>query len=91
MKETLQKLMMSSTLMQLHQLSQTLPVNVHNHEDLLGAFATCSTEIIGALDAGRIHFDNDKDHAMLLGLLTVITDYAMDGRLKTAFGEEAIH
>lgn len=85
------KLLMSGTLMHLHQLAKTLPVDIHNHDDLLGAFATCSTEIIDALDAGRIHFENDRDQAMLLGLLTVVTDYVMDGRLKTMFSNMRVN
>ncbi len=44
-----------------------------------------------ALDNGRIHFDDDHDKAMLMGLLVVVTDYVMDGNLKPAFKKAVIN
>lgn len=81
----LEQLMMSQTFEQLFKLAQTMPTDIHNKDDLMGAFSTCSTNLIDALDGDRIHFDQDEDKAMILALLTVITDYVMDGNLKSAF------
>lgn len=76
------KLMMSQTLLRLNQLAQSMPTDVHNPDELKGALSICSVELIDALDNSRIHFDKADDKAMFLGLLAVVTDYVMDGRLK---------
>jgi len=86
-----QKITMSRTLERLYQLSQTLPTNVHNPDDLKEAFSTCGMDMINALDENRIHFDSDNDKAMLYGLLTVIVDYVMDGKLKTSFKQATVN
>ncbi|MDP3877153.1 MAG: hypothetical protein Q8Q50_09240 [Methylobacter sp.] len=83
--EQARQLMMSPTLEQLFKLAQKLPTDTHNPEELKAALAVAGNALINALDNGRIHFDCDLDKAMLYGLLTVTTDYVMDGRLKTAF------
>ena len=84
-------MMMSQTLEQLFNLSQRMPTDIHNKDDLMGAFAACSTGLIEALDGDRIHFDQDEDKAMMFALLTVITDYVMDGNLKTAFKQGTVN
>ncbi|WP_432744254.1 hypothetical protein ABXJ76_03825 [Methylobacter sp. G7] len=83
--------MISPTLVQLHELSETLPIDINNQDDLKAAFSACSIELINALDEGRIKFSNDLDRATFLALLTVTTDFAMDGRLKTAFTKVTIN
>lgn len=85
------ELMMSRTVERLYQLSQTLPTDVHNPDDLKEAFSTCGMDVINALDENRIHFDSDNDKAMLYGLLTVIVDYVMDGKLKTSFKQATVN
>lgn len=77
-------LMMSQTMQRLAQLAETMPTDIDNQDDLKTAFSTCGVDLIDALDNGRIHFDNETDKAMLYALLTVTTDYVLDGRLKTA-------
>ena len=86
-----EQMMMSQTLEQLFNLSQKMPVDIHNKDDLMVAFAACSTGLIEALDGDRIHFDQDEDKAMMFALLTVITDYVMDGNLKTAFKQGTVN
>ncbi len=41
--------------------------------------------MINAFDNGHIHFDKMEDVATFYGLLTVTTDYVMDGKIRTAF------
>ena len=82
---------MSKTLERLYQLSQTIPTDIHNRDDLKGAFSTCGIELMDALDNDRIHFDSDEDKAMLFGLLMVTTDFVMDGKLKTSFKQATIN
>jgi hypothetical protein len=91
MKNIEQKLLMSGTLAQLHQLSRTLPVDVHNRSDLKAAFATSSLGLIEALDNERIHFNNEVDKAMLYALLAVTLDFVLGGELRTALATSAIH
>lgn len=79
------KLQMSQTLERLFHLAQGCPCDVNNPDDLKAAFSTCGLSLIDALDNNRIQFKNDEDKALFYGLLTVTVDYAMDGKLKTAF------
>jgi len=82
---TEQELMMSVTLPKLHELALTMPVDVHDHQQLKDVFAMVGTHLIGALDGERIHFLDELDQAMFYALLAVITDYAIDGRLRNSF------
>lgn len=91
LNEQAHQLMMSPTLERLYQLAQTMPTDINNPDDLKGAFSTCSFDLIEALDNNRIHFDNELDKAMFYGLLTVTTDYVMDGKLKTAFTQATMN
>ncbi len=79
------KLQMSRTLERLYHLATGCPCDVNNPNDLKAAFSTCGISLIDALDNNRIQFKEDKDKALFYGLLTVVVDYAMDGKLKTAF------
>ena len=91
MKSAAQQLMMSPTLERLWMLSQSGITDVHSKEDLKIAFSTCGAELMGALDNNRIHFDSKDDKAMFYALLVVITDFVMDGHLKTCFTESVIN
>jgi hypothetical protein len=82
---TAAKLQMSPTLERLALLAKGCPCDVNKPDDLKAVLATCSLDLINALDNKRVHFDNDEDKALFYGLLTVTVDYAMDGKLKTAF------
>lgn len=82
MNNAAHKLMMSQTLQRLNQLAQSMPTDVHKPDDLKGALSVCLVDLIGAMDNNRIHFDSMEDKAMFMGLLAVIADYVMDGRLK---------
>jgi disulfide oxidoreductase YuzD len=62
-----------------------IPFDVTNPDELKTMLATCGADVINALDNGRIHFDKMEDKAAFYGLLTVTTDYVMDGRIRTAF------
>jgi len=77
-----QNLMMSRTMERLWQLSQSSPTNINSPEDLNVAFSSCGVDLINALDNNRIHFDKMEDKAIFYGLLSVVIDYAMGGRLK---------
>ncbi|MDO9213449.1 MAG: hypothetical protein Q7U23_06410 [Methylococcales bacterium] len=79
------RLQMSPTLERLYHLATGCPCDVNNPDDLKAAFSTCGISLIDALDNNRITFKNDEDKALFYGLLTVTIDYAMDGKLKTAF------
>ena len=84
-------LMMSKTLERLFQLSQNMPGDIRNPEDLKSAFATCSVDLVIALDNDRIHFDNGEDKAVFYGLLAVVVDYCMNGQLKHAFKKATLN
>ena len=86
-----QKIIMSRTLERLYQLSRVVPTDIHNHDDLKKALSTCSTEIMNALDDDRLHFDREDDKAMFFLLLTVVVDFTIDGKLKTAFTQATIN
>jgi hypothetical protein len=78
-------LQMSPTLERLYHLAKGCPIDVNNPADLKAAFATSGQQLIEALDNNRITFTDDEDKALFYGLLTVTTDYVMDGKLKKAF------
>jgi len=85
MRDAANELMMSVTMGKLAQFSETIPVDIHDADELKSALASCSMELIRALDADRIHFDSDVDRAMLHGLLTVTLSVVIGG----PFGAQA--
>ncbi len=91
MKNAEQNLMMSRTMERLWQLSQGSPANIKSPEDLKVAFSSCGVELINALDNDRIHFDKMEDKAIFYGLLSVVIDYAMGGKLKTSFKQATVN
>jgi sulfur transfer protein SufE len=74
------ELMLSPTMQLLLQFAHDLPMDVTNREDLRTGLCTTSVELIRALDAGRLHFTNAEDRAMLFGLLSVVMEIIYDGR-----------
>jgi hypothetical protein len=74
------ELMLSPTMQLLLQFAHALPINVADREDLRTGLCTTSMELIRALDAGRVHFTNAEDRAMLYGLLTVVMEVIFEGR-----------
>ncbi|POZ52983.1 hypothetical protein [Methylovulum psychrotolerans] len=90
-QETFNKLMMSQTFTHLAHLAQSMPIDTNSPEDLKTAFSTCGIQLMDALDNGRIHFDDIEDKALLMGLLAVTVDYAMDGKLKGALVKASIN
>jgi hypothetical protein len=91
MKTVEQNLMMSKTMERLWQLSQSSPTNINSPEDLNVAFCSCGVDLINALDNNRIHFDKIEDKAIFYGLLSVVIDYAMGGKLKTSFKQATVN
>ena len=83
--------MMSPTLQKLYYFAQSSPADIHDKEDLQAAFSTTGLQLINALDNERITFADDIDRAMLLGLLTVVIDYTMDGNLKNSFKPASVN
>lgn len=77
-------LMLSPTMSRLCGAAIEIPAdlhaNVHDRESLKSALAAVSIELVHALDAERIHFDQDDDRAVLLGLLLVAFQVMFDGR-----------
>ena len=78
-----QKIMMSPTFQKLAQLAPSMPMSTQNPESFKSMLSTCSIELADALDHGRIRFESDSDHAMLMGLLVAAVDYVLDGGLKS--------
>jgi hypothetical protein len=87
LEEKSRQLMMSQTMERLHQIALGFEFDVTKPGELKTMLATCGADVVRALDAGRIRFDNVEDKAAFYGLLTVTTDYVMGGRLRTAFVE----
>ncbi len=85
------ELMMSPTLERLHEMAIGIPFDVTKPDELKTMLATCGADVINALDNGRIHFDKMEDKAAFYGLLTVTTDYVMNGRIRTAFTEASVN
>ena len=48
----------------------------------MGALAACTYPLIQALDAERVHFEQDEDRALFYGLLMTAVEIILDGRLK---------
>ncbi len=88
---TAEELLMSPTLPKLHELAVTMQIDVNDHDQLKGFFATIGTHLIKAMDGEQIYFLDELDQAMFYAMLAVITDYAIDGKLKTAFRPEIVH
>lgn len=91
LEEKAHELMMSPTLERLHQMAIGIPFDVKKPGKLKTMLATCGADVISALDNGRIHFDKMEDKAAFYGLLTVTTDYVMDGKIRTAFTQATIN
>lgn len=62
-------LSVSPTMQHLAELSQTMPMNPLNDDDLEVILATCLIDMVQALDGKRITFGKDEDKAMFIGLL----------------------
>ena len=89
--DLLQEIMMSDTIQVLHQLSKVLPTNVLDPVELKAALGLTVMPLIRAMDGGRIHFDTQKDEAMLTGLLALVLDYLLDGNLKNSFKQASVN
>lgn len=88
---THEQIMMSETLATLSKLAKSCPIDVNDPESLKSALISAGLDLADALDNGRISFDRDEDAATLYGLMTVVIDYGLDGKLKTAFKTAACH
>ena len=75
-------IMTSPTLNQLANFAQDMPIDVNNAEDLKSGLSICLIDICSALDKGRIKFEDDKDKAMLNGLLTIALAQFFDGKVN---------
>ncbi len=75
-------MMMSQTMQTVAYMAHDLPIDLDDKDSLRAAIATTTWELIQAMDAGRIHFDEINDRAMFHGLLTVAMEVMFDGRLK---------
>lgn len=75
---------MSPTMQRLADMAQGMPCDVNNPEDLKSVLATCGMDLLDALDNNRIEFKNHDDRAIFFGLMTVVFDVVMEGKLKNA-------
>ena len=91
LEEKTHQMMMSPTLERLHQMAIGIPFDVTKPDELKTMLATCGADVINALDNGRIHFDKMEDKASFYGLLTVTTDYVMDGNIRTTFSKATMN
>ncbi|MCU7837071.1 MAG: hypothetical protein KZQ83_17730 [gamma proteobacterium symbiont of Taylorina sp.] len=80
--EAVAEIQLSETFSKLVDLSQTVPVNTNDKEELKTALTTCIMEMVRGLDNNRIHFDSDNDKAMFHGLLTVCLTIVFDGKVN---------
>ena len=90
-QETMNRLRMSTTFPMLAQYSIGMPVNVLDQEEMKSGLSATLTQLMFALDEGKIHFDDDEDHAMLLGLMTLCMNYVFDGKLGETLVKQAIN
>jgi hypothetical protein len=82
-EEIFKKLSESETMHQIQLMSQMMPINIHNRDDLRSGFLVAAALcMIGAIDNGRVQFADAEAHALLVGLLTIAVDVAIDGRLR---------
>ena len=80
-------LMMSPTMDRLLALAQgDPPLDWTTAEGLKAGFCTAGLDMIRALDAGRIRFDNDHDRAMFHAMLLVAMQFVFDGRFAQGAG-----
>ena len=75
-------LMLSPTMQRLGEMAVGCPFDLTRREDVKGALAACTYPLIQALDAERVHFEQDEDRALFYGLLMTAVEIILDGRLK---------
>ncbi|MCU7833700.1 MAG: hypothetical protein KZQ83_00495 [gamma proteobacterium symbiont of Taylorina sp.] len=80
--EVVQEIQLSQTFSKLLELSQTVPVDTNDEEELKTALSTCLMEMVRGLDNNCIHFDSDNDKAMFHGLLTICLTIVFDGKVN---------
>lgn len=73
------------------KITLTVPVDVLNKEELGSALIVCCTDLLAALDNGRIKFTNDYDELLFHGLLALAGDIVMEGKLKEVFGKVTLN
>ena len=79
---TARAMMMSPTMQNIANMAHDLPIDPTDKASMRAAIATTTWELIQAMDAQRIHFDQVNDQAMFHGLLTVAMEVMFDGRLR---------
>lgn len=68
------------------QISLAVPIDVNNKEERNTAISVCCSELVSALDNGRIKFESNNEKTFFHWLLAIAGDIAMEGRLKEVFG-----
>lgn len=68
------------------RITLAVPVDVLNIPERNTALSLCCTELVSALDKGRIQFETIYDEAFFHGLLALAGDIIMEGKLKDVFG-----
>lgn len=84
-------LMMSPTFQALVAMASICPLDMSDNDNVKGALATSGHQVIRALDAGGIHFDQDEDRAALHGLLMAVLEILTDGSFGHGFIRQAVH
>ena len=79
------ELQMSPTMSKLVQFAQMMPIDTNDTDERNTALCTITVDLIRAIDADRIHFDNSDDRALFHGLLLTALQIVFNGR----FGEGA--
>jgi len=90
MNEIAQKLSISQTFVSLAQMSEGMPIDVNVREELAAGLSACLLQMILALDNDRITFKDEDDHAMFVGMLTVVADYIYGGNGNLASCVETV-
>jgi hypothetical protein len=67
------------------------PIDVLNKDERNGALIACCTDLVAALDNGRITFSSNYDELIFHGLLAIAGDIVMEGRLKEVFGKVTLN
>ena len=75
-------MIVSPTMQRLGEMAVGCPIDLTRREDVKGALAACTYPLIQALDAERVHFEQDEDRALFYGLLMTAVEIILDGRLK---------
>jgi len=83
------ELMLSPTMGRIATLAKGFPLDPTDKDDIRTAMTTASMDMIRALDAERIHFDQDEDRAMLFGLLVTVMEVIFEGRFASHVVESA--